>query len=88
MSNQLEWDRRSMNSGPDEDSVSMRIMLNGREQDIGSGTTIADLIVAQGLAGKRVAIEVNREIVPRGDYSVRALAADDRVEVVHAIGGG
>jgi len=66
----------------------MKIVLNGREQDIERGATIADLIEAAGLAGKRVAIEVNREIVPRGDYSVRALAADDHVEVVHAIGGG
>jgi thiamine biosynthesis protein ThiS len=66
----------------------MRIVLNGREQDVERGATIADLIEVAGLAGKRVAIEVNREIVPRGDYSVRALAQDDHVEVVHAIGGG
>ena len=63
-------------------------MLNGRQQDIENGATIADLIAQAGLAGKRVAIEVNREIVPRSDYAVRALLADDRVEVVHAIGGG
>ena len=66
----------------------MRIVLNGREQNVDSGATIADLIAASGLAGKRVAIEVNREIVPRSDYARRALVADDRVEVVHAIGGG
>jgi thiamine biosynthesis protein ThiS len=66
----------------------MRIVLNGREQDIESDATIADLIATSGLAGKRVAIEVNREIVPRSDYAARTLRADDRVEVVHAIGGG
>jgi thiamine biosynthesis protein ThiS len=66
----------------------MRIVLNGREQDVDIGATIADLIATSGLAGKRVAIEVNREIVPRSDYAARALRADDRVEVVHAIGGG
>ena len=66
----------------------MKIVLNGHEQDIERGATIADLVALSGLVGKRVAIEVNREIVPRGDYSVRMLAADDRVEVVHAIGGG
>jgi thiamine biosynthesis protein ThiS len=66
----------------------MRIVLNGREQDVASGATVADLVAASGLAGKRVAIEVNREIVPRSDYSARALRADDCVEVVHAIGGG
>jgi len=66
----------------------MKIVLNGREQDVDSGATIADLIAASGLAGKRVAIEVNREIVPRSDYAARRLRADDRVEVVQAIGGG
>jgi len=63
-------------------------MLNGREQDIASDATLADLIAQAGLAGKRVAIELNREIVPRSDYAARALSANDRVEVVHAIGGG
>lgn len=66
----------------------MKIVLNGREQDIATGATIADLIAAAGLAGQRVAIEVNREIVPRSDYDARRLADADRVEVVHAIGGG
>ncbi len=66
----------------------MKITLNGREQDIDADATLADLVASAGLAGKRVAIEVNREIVPRSDYASRALAADDRVEVVQAIGGG
>ena len=66
----------------------MRIVLNGRVEDVENGATLADLIVARGLAGKRVAIEINREIVPRSDYAARKLSADDRVEVVHAIGGG
>ena len=66
----------------------MRIVLNGREQDIERGATIADLIAVSGLNGKRLAIEVNREIVPRSAFDARVLAAGDRVEVVHAIGGG
>jgi thiamine biosynthesis protein ThiS len=66
----------------------MKITLNGREHDVDSGATVADLIATSGLAGKRVAIEINREIVPRSDYAARALRADDCIEVVHAIGGG
>jgi thiamine biosynthesis protein ThiS len=66
----------------------MKIVLNGREQDIERGATIADLVALSGLVGKRVAIEVNREIVPRSDYATRTLGANDRIEVVHAIGGG
>jgi sulfur carrier protein len=66
----------------------MKIVLNGREEDVASNVTLADLVASTGLAGRRVAIEVNREIVPRSDYAARLLAAGDRVEVVHAIGGG
>jgi sulfur carrier protein len=66
----------------------MKIVLNGREEDVAIGATLADLVASAGLAGKRVAIEINREIVPRGAYAVRLLVAGDRVEVVHAIGGG
>jgi thiamine biosynthesis protein ThiS len=66
----------------------VRIVLNGHEEDVENGATLADLIAASGLAGKRVAIEINREIVPRSDFATRALAANDRIEVVHAIGGG
>jgi sulfur carrier protein len=66
----------------------MKIVLNGDEEEVDGGTTLADLVAASGLAGKRVAIEINREIVPRSDYARRALAPGDRVEVVNAIGGG
>ena len=66
----------------------MKIVLNGREQDIANGATIADLLAVAGLHEKRIAIEVNREIVPRSAFAARVLAAGDRVEVVHAIGGG
>jgi sulfur carrier protein len=66
----------------------MKIVLNGDEREIDGSATLADLVAASGLAGKRVAIEINREIVPRSDYARRALAAGDRVEVVNAIGGG
>ena len=66
----------------------MKIVLNGREEDVASNATLADLVASAGLAGRRVAIEVNREIVPRSDYAARRLVAGDRIEVVHAIGGG
>jgi sulfur carrier protein len=66
----------------------MKIMLNGCDRDVESGSTLADLVAAAGLAGRRVAIELNQEIVPRGDYPSRVLATGDRIEVVHAIGGG
>jgi sulfur carrier protein len=66
----------------------MKIVLNGSDRDVESGSTLADLVAAAGLAERRVAIELNREIVPRSDYATRVLDIGDRIEVVHAIGGG
>jgi sulfur carrier protein len=66
----------------------MKIVLNGSDRDVESGSTLADLVAAAGLAERRVAIELNREIVPRSDYATRVLDIGDRIEGVHAIGGG
>lgn len=65
------------------------LTLNGVPTDIGAGTTtIADLITALGLGGKRIAIERNGEIVPRSRYTATPVAVGDRLEIVGAVGGG
>lgn len=66
----------------------MQIQLNGQAHQLAEGATIADLLAGAGLAERRVAVEVNREIVPRSQHGSRTLAAGDQVEIVHAIGGG
>jgi len=66
----------------------MQIMLNGEPRSIGSDATVVDLLDAAGYGERRVAVEINRQIVPRSEHSVRRLVAGDRVEIVHAIGGG
>ncbi|MBI1195086.1 MAG: sulfur carrier protein ThiS [Gammaproteobacteria bacterium] len=66
----------------------MEIQLNGEPKQVAPGSTIADLVSAEGLANRRVAVEVNLEIVPRSQYDRTAIAAGDRIEIVHAIGGG
>ncbi|TCV95984.1 sulfur carrier protein ThiS [Luteibacter rhizovicinus] len=66
----------------------MQIVLNGSPRDCASGTTIALLLDQSGYAGKRVAVEVNLDIVPRSQHASHALADGDRVEIVHAMGGG
>jgi len=66
----------------------MNIRLNGEELAIESGSTIAALLAQQGLAGRRVAVEINGEIVPRGRHAEHAIHDGDRVEIVHALGGG
>ena len=66
----------------------MDILLNGEPRSLALGTRIADLLAAEGLAGRRVAVEVNGEIVPRGRHAEHTLDEGDRVEIVHALGGG
>jgi len=66
----------------------MRIQLNGDDRDVAAGTTIAALLEQAGYGGRKVAVEVNREVVPRGRHGEQALAEGDRVEIIHAIGGG
>lgn len=66
----------------------MNIYLNGEARQVPDNATAAQLVEELGLTGKRIAMEVNREIVPRSTYADHTLQADDKVEIVHAIGGG
>lgn len=66
----------------------MQIIVNGKPVDLPDQATAAQLVEQLGLAGKRIAMEVNRDIVPRSRYPQHRLHPGDRVEIVHAIGGG
>jgi len=66
----------------------MQIIVNAQPQDVSAGFTAADLVDQMGLQGRRIAMEVNREIVPRSQYAQQVFQEGDQVEVVHAIGGG
>ncbi len=66
----------------------MQIQVNGKARELPAGATVETLVGALDLAGRRVAIEVNEVLVPRSSYGARPLADGDRVEIVHAIGGG
>lgn len=79
---------RDAMAGPNDDNGTMEIHLNGQSRSLAEVTTIADLLAAEGLAGRRVAVEVNGDIVPRGAHAERGLRDGDRVEIVHALGGG
>ena len=52
------------------------------------GTTVADLVAQLQLQGRRLAVEVNRDIVPKSEHGHHRLHDGDQVEIVHAIGGG
>ncbi|MBM7062379.1 sulfur carrier protein ThiS [Pseudomonas sp. UL073] len=66
----------------------MRIQVNGEPFELPDGGNLADLLARLELTGKRVAVELNLDIVPRSQHGATALREGDRVEVVHAIGGG
>lgn len=66
----------------------MILQLNGERRELAPGLTVAALIDQLGLAGRRLAVERNGDIVPRSQHAATALADGDRIEIVHAIGGG
>lgn len=69
-------------------SGSMEILVNGAPREVPEGITAAQLVEMLGLAGQRLAIEVNWEIIPRSTFETYRLQPADRVEIVRAIGGG
>jgi sulfur carrier protein len=66
----------------------MHITLNGRPLEVADSTTVNQLLAQAGYGERRVAVEVNQTIVPRSRHAQHTLAEGDRVEIVHAIGGG
>ena len=64
------------------------VTVNGQARRLDPGTTVAGLLAQMALAGKRVAVERNGEIVPKGRHADTALAGGDRLEIVAAVGGG
>lgn len=74
-------------SSPD-DTPMIEILLNGEARRFETPLTVAGLLERTGFGQRRVAVEVNREIVPRSRHAGHLLADGDRVEIVHALGGG
>ena len=66
----------------------MHILLNGEPKEMPENNTLSDLLVTLDLQNKRFAVEVNEELVPRSEHVNHVLHANDRVEIVQAIGGG
>ena len=66
----------------------MRIVLNGEPRSLEPGATLAALVASLDLGGRRMAVEVNEEVIPRSEYADHVLGDGDRVEIVHAVGGG
>jgi sulfur carrier protein len=66
----------------------MQITVNGEQKSFPASLSLAQLIEHLGMKGDRVAVELNREIVPRAQWSGTELHDGDRLEIVHFVGGG
>ncbi len=66
----------------------MHITINGEAASVEPSTTVAALLADRGLAGKRVAVEINGAIVPRSRHASTSFRDADRLEIVVAVGGG
>lgn len=66
----------------------MQIVVNGAERDVPAGTTVAALLGLLGVDHTQVAVERNRDVVPKKTYDQTTLADGDRLEVVTIVGGG
>jgi len=64
------------------------VHINGEPREFAQPIRVSDLIGELGLAGKRVALERNGDIVPRGAFAEQAIADGDHIEIVVAVGGG
>ena len=69
-------------------STSIDVVINGQSRTVNAGTTVAALIGELGLGDRKVAVERNREVVPRASHATTVLADGDRLEVVTFVGGG
>lgn len=66
----------------------MQVLINGQATDIPEHSSVLNLLEQAQLQGKRVAVELNGEIVAKSRHADTRLNPDDRIEIVHAIGGG
>ena len=66
----------------------MELTVNGEARTLPEPLTVAELLTELGMTGRRIALELNGEILPRGEFGKTLLASGDTLEIVQAIGGG
>lgn len=69
-------------------NLCMRLKINGDEKDVANVSTLVDLVESLAMKSDRVAVELNREIVPRSNWAATTLKDGDQLEIVHFVGGG
>ncbi len=73
--------------GPGESGI-VEITVNGERRKLSQALSVAELLEQFGLADKYVAVEINREVIPRARHAEHRLATGDQVEIVTLVGGG
>ena len=68
--------------------MDMQLVINGQEKDLQSGTTITQMLKELDITGSHIAVALNFQVVPRSNYDQTPLHEGDKVEIVHAVGGG
>ncbi len=77
-----------MTDAPPEATFRGTVLVNGESRPLPPGATVSALLEDLGLVGRRVAVAVERRVVPRSEYARAALRDGDRVEILEAVGGG
>ena len=76
------------NPSPHALPIDVPLLVNGEARSVPEGCTVAALLRRLGLDARRLAVAVNRDVVPRRRFAAHALRAGDRVEILEAVGGG
>jgi sulfur carrier protein len=66
----------------------VHVIVNGEPQQVSDRLTVAALVSQLGLHQRRIAVEINREIIAREAYGTRLVSDGDQIEIVHFVGGG
>ncbi len=66
----------------------MQVIINGEGHTLHDGILLSTLLTQLGISGKRIAVEINESIVPKSQHDATVIYQDDKIEIIHAIGGG
>ncbi len=69
-------------------NAALELQVNGEPCSVPAGCTVEALVHSLGLERRRIAVAVNRDVIPRSRFDAHALAPGDRVEILEAVGGG
>ena len=69
-------------------AATLRVTINGKDEELPDGLTVATLLERRGVHNAMVAVEHNGRILRRGEFAAAQIAAGDKLEIVHFVGGG